>query len=66
MEHNGIQPILVEQFEIMKNDDTLRLRLGGGLKKDLQKLADQDKRKLSDYIRIQLEKIVEISKKKGK
>jgi predicted DNA-binding protein len=50
----------------MKNDDTLRLRLGGSLKKDLQKLADQDKRKLSDYIRVQLEKVVETSKKKGK
>lgn len=50
----------------MKNDDTLRLRLGGGLKTDLQKLADQDKRKLSDYIRIQLEKVVETNKKKGK
>jgi predicted transcriptional regulator len=50
----------------MKNNETLRLRLSEDLKKDLQELADADQRKLSDYIRIQLEKFVATSKKKGK
>lgn len=46
------------------NDEMLRLRLTKELKNNLQKLADKDKRKLSDYIRIELEKIVEKAKTK--
>lgn len=46
----------------MNNDETLRLRLSNELKAGLQKLADADKRKLSDYIRIELQKIVDKKK----
>jgi predicted transcriptional regulator len=40
----------------------LTIRMDKTLKTSLQKLANADKRKLSDYIRVQLEKIVEQSK----
>ena len=48
----------------MQNDEALRLRLGKELKEELQKLADRDNRKLSDYIRLELIKIIEKEKKK--
>ncbi len=38
--------------------ETIILRVNSDLKKGLQKLADDDRRKLSDYVRIQLEKLV--------
>ena len=47
----------------MNNDEALRLRLSRELKADLQKLADKEKRKLSDYVRLELVKIVEKEKK---
>lgn len=40
-------------------DETIVIRVDSELKMKLQKLADRDKRKLSDYIRLQLEKLVE-------
>lgn len=42
----------------------LTLRLPDKLKEDLQNLADNDRRKLSDYIRIALEEHVESKKEK--
>jgi antitoxin component of RelBE/YafQ-DinJ toxin-antitoxin module len=48
----------------MKNDEMLRLRLDADLKASLQKLADKDHRNLSDYIRLELQKIVDKNKKK--
>ena len=38
--------------------ETIILRVSQELKTGLQKMADADQRKLSDYIRIQLEKLV--------
>lgn len=48
----------------MQNDDMIRLRLSKEAKAELQKLADKDNRKLSDYIRLELTKIIEKEKKK--
>lgn len=48
----------------MQNDEALRLRLSKDLKDELQKLADKDNRKLSDYIRLVLVKTVEKENKK--
>lgn len=48
----------------MKNDEALRLRLSKDIKDELQKLADKENRKLSDYIRLELVKVVEKGKKK--
>ena len=45
-------------------DTVINLRVNSNLKKELQKLADTDRRKLSDYIHVQLELLVEKSKKK--
>ena len=44
----------------------VNIRLEQNTKDELQKLADADKRTLSDYIRIKLEEFVEASKKKKK
>lgn len=48
----------------MKNDEALRLRLSKDVKDELQKLADKENRKLSDYIRLELIKVIEREKKK--
>ena len=40
----------------------INIRVSDSIKKALQKLADLDQRTLSDYIRLQLEKIVAIKK----
>jgi hypothetical protein len=45
-------------------EEFVGIRMSSQLKKSLQKLADADKRKLADFIRIELEKIVEQSKGK--
>jgi mRNA-degrading endonuclease RelE of RelBE toxin-antitoxin system len=45
-------------------DTVINLRVNSSLKKDLQRLADADRRKLSDYIHVQLEILVEKTKKK--
>ena len=42
----------------------VNLRLEQKTKDELQKLADKDKRTLSDFVRIKLEELVETSKKK--
>jgi antitoxin component of RelBE/YafQ-DinJ toxin-antitoxin module len=47
----------------MEKDEALRLRISKDLKADLQKLADKESRKLSDYIRLELIKVVEKKKK---
>jgi len=47
----------------MKNK-TIILRIEPDLKKDLQKLADDDSRTLSDFIRLQLKKLTASLKKK--
>lgn len=44
--------------------ETIILRVEPDLKADLQKMADMDSRKLADFIRVQLRKLVDISKKK--
>lgn len=44
--------------------ETIIVRVDEEIKKDLQKLADADKRKLSDYVRLVLEDHVNIDKKK--
>ena len=44
--------------------ETILVRVNPDMKVALQKLADMDSRKLSDYIRLQLTKLVESSKKK--
>ena len=44
--------------------EAIILRVESDLKAALQKLAEQDSRKLSDYIRVQLKKLVEGAKKK--
>jgi len=43
---------------------TIIIRIGKQLKTDLQLLADKDSRTLSDYIRVQLQKIVDSDKTK--
>lgn len=47
---------------IHKKTDAIVVRVDSDLKNKLQKLADDDRRKLSDYVRLQLEKIVSKSK----
>lgn len=42
----------------------INLRVSETTKKELAKLADQDRRTLSDYLRLQIERIVDSSKKK--
>ena len=42
-----------------KKDIQIAIRVDVKTKNDLQALADKDKRKLSDFIRIQLEKLLE-------
>ncbi len=49
--------------QVNKNE-AIVIRVDSSLKSDLQKLADLDSRKLSDYIRLQLTKLVEATKKK--
>ena len=45
-------------------EEIVTIRMEEVLKKELQKLADKDHRNLSDFIRLQLERLVEASKKK--
>lgn len=42
---------------------TIVVRVSEDTKKDLQKLAEADDRKLSDYVRLLLEKHVKLAKK---
>jgi hypothetical protein len=44
--------------------ETIILRVEPSLKADLQRMADMDERKLADFVRLQLKKIVDTSKKK--
>ena len=44
--------------------DTSVIRVNSNLKASLQQLADADNRKLSDFVRVQLIKLVETTKKK--
>ena len=41
-------------------DTTIIIRVEEPLKKKLQAMADKDSRKLSDYIRLQLEKLAKV------
>lgn len=45
-------------------DNIVGIRMSNDLKASLQKLADADKRKLSDFIRVQLQRLVEQSRSK--
>ena len=45
-------------------EEIVTIRMEEDLKKELQKLADKDQRNLSDYLRLQLKRLVETSKKK--
>jgi predicted transcriptional regulator len=47
-----------------KKTSTIILRVDDELKKAIQQLADADSRKLGDYIRLQLQKLVEANKAK--
>jgi antitoxin component of RelBE/YafQ-DinJ toxin-antitoxin module len=49
---------IVIQGLIMK-DEVIIIRVEPQLKKDLQQMADKDNRTLSDYVRLQLKKLVE-------
>lgn len=44
--------------------ESLIVRVEPELKAKLQKMADQDRRTLADFVRLQLEKIVETNKTK--
>ena len=46
----------------MKNDALITLKVPADMKVKLSKLADQDKRTLSDFIRLELEKLLKIKK----
>jgi len=46
-------------------DKIINLRVEPELKKDLQKMADNDSRTLSDFIRLKLKKLVASYKKKS-
>ena len=43
--------------------EIIMIRVDPDLKSDLQKMADADMRKLSDFIRIQLQKLIKKSSK---
>lgn len=53
-----------EKSEMETKDETIQIRVEPTLKKELQKLADADNRKLADYVRLQLIKLVDENKKK--
>lgn len=48
----------------MKRDSTIIIRIEKQAKKELQKLAESDRRSLADFIRLKLESIVTDAKKK--
>ena len=48
----------------MKKDTTIIIRIEKQAKKELQKLAEDDRRSLADFIRLKLESIVVDAKKK--
>jgi mRNA-degrading endonuclease RelE of RelBE toxin-antitoxin system len=48
----------------MSKDTVIQIRVEPQVRVKLQKMADQDSRKLSDFIRLQLMKLVEPNKKK--
>lgn len=48
----------------MNNDEMIRMRLSKELKTELQSLADRDNRKLSDFIRLALVRVIEKEKKR--
>ena len=50
--------------QVNKND-AIVIRVDADLKAALQKMADMDSRKLSDFIRLQLVKLVQTSKMKN-
>jgi predicted transcriptional regulator len=45
-------------------EEVVTIRMEAELKRELQKMADKDQRNLSDYLRLQLKRLVETSKKK--
>jgi len=48
---------------VNKKSTTIILRVSNELKASLQKLSDADSRKLSDFVRLHLTKLVETTKK---
>lgn len=46
----------------MKKDSTIIIRVEEKLKKQLQKMAEADRRTLADFIRLKLESLVEKKK----
>jgi uncharacterized protein (DUF1778 family) len=44
--------------------DTIIIRIEPSLKATLQKMAEMEDRKLADFIRVQLKKLIEVSKKR--
>lgn len=46
------------------NDETLLIRVPAKMKAELQKLADADRRKLSEYLRLHLEDFLKTQKGK--
>ncbi len=51
-------------METYNKSEAIVIRVDANLKTTLQGMAEMDNRKLSDYIRVQLIKLVESSKKK--
>lgn len=50
-------------MKVDNKTEMVTIRIDKGTKEKLQLMANADKRSLSDYIRIQLEKVVENNKK---
>ena len=50
--------------DIEMKEGVITIRMKEELKKELQKLSEKDRRNLSDFVRLHLEKLVESSKKK--
>jgi len=43
---------------------TIQIRCDGSMRRELKKLADRDRRSLSDYLRLLLEKVIQQSKER--
>ena len=63
MTYNVIHYIFVMVKE-MNKDTTIVIRIEKRMKKELQTMAENDRRSLADFIRLKLESIVAESKKK--
>jgi antitoxin component of RelBE/YafQ-DinJ toxin-antitoxin module len=58
MRHNVAQILTLDAMATSPKNETIRVRITEATKIELQVLADADNRILSDYIRIELEKMI--------